>query len=63
MLAVQINAISTTGQGTHATAVAEISVWAEATAAENIEGSERTSASVSEVIVTMTPPTAQAALW
>lgn len=57
VLAAQINVISTTGQGTHATAVAESSAWAEATAAENIEGSERTSASVSEVIVTLAAPT------
>lgn len=57
VLAAQINAILTTGQGTHATAVAESSVWAEATAAEDIEGSARASASVSAVIVTLAAPT------
>lgn len=57
VLAAQINAISTTGQGTHATAVVESSTWAEATAAETIGGSDRTSANVSEVIVTLAAPT------
>ncbi|KAE8541702.1 hypothetical protein D1P53_001873 [Cryptococcus gattii VGV] len=60
VLAAQINAISTTGQGAIATAVAESSALAEATAAETIEWSDRTSASVSEVIVTLAAPTGSA---
>lgn len=60
VIAAQINAISTTGQGTHATAVAESSAWVEVAAAENIGESDSTSASVSEVIVTLAAPTGSA---